>query len=139
MLDSVSFASWWRFRKAGDPVPPISSVSDVPTVANVQEAGVWGSRNSQGGDVGDSNSGNKTRKAQSEGEFLRDKVEDEYPDSEANRSNADDDQDPDGHDFFVPDDIEVFILRIRGFQGFLPFMFLFVIFYGLSWLIKGIA
>lgn len=46
MIDAVSFAYGWGFRKAGKPVPPISSAFAFPLMRKVQVVSASGSHNS---------------------------------------------------------------------------------------------
>lgn len=92
---------------ARDPVLRIYSLVIVPTVPQVQDIGVLGSSNSQGGDGGVANIGNKMRAARSEGKLPHEQMEDEYPDSEKNRVNDDDNEDLEDDSFCVFGDEEI--------------------------------
>lgn len=60
LMGEVVFAYGWTFRKAGDPVQPISSVFQHTTTPLVYDPGGTGSPNSQEGDGGVENSGKCT-------------------------------------------------------------------------------
>lgn len=107
-MDAVTFADDWSFRKADDPVPPISSVFELPTTPQVQNRVESGSQNSHRGDGRVTNSGTSTGTSQYGKDIPpHDQVEEESPSPSNDGKLEDDDGEPDDDEFIVPGDDEV--------------------------------
>lgn len=104
----MGFTYRGSFRKASDPVSPISSVLELPTTIHVKDPGASVSQNSQWGDDGVENSGKSTGRSQRGGAPPHDQVEDESQDpSDDEGELVDRDEDPDNDNCAVPDDDEI--------------------------------